>query len=193
MTETFQQVTDQNLAALSRVRWYWIRTIAYWTATCVVVSELVAGSVWNLEQIEWIRVQLNHLGYPTYFSWISGLWQVAGAVAIAAPGFSRLKEWAYAGAFFTWSGAVASHLITGDGPESWVTPLVFATFAIVSWALRPVDRRLPDAGRRPENSLRAWAVPVGILIVLFVVSHLTLPWINAVLHQRLINLGWIPR
>src|SRR5262249_15607095 len=62
-----------------RSRWYRTRTVAYWTATFVVVSELVAGSVWNLEQIEWIRVQLNHLGYPLYFSWISGLWQVGGA------------------------------------------------------------------------------------------------------------------
>jgi hypothetical protein len=174
-------------------RWYRIRTVAYWTATFVVVSELVAGSVWNLEQIEWIRVQLNHLGYPLYFSWISGLWQVGGAAAIIAPGFPRLKEWAYAGAFFTWSGAVASHLLTGDGAESWVTPLVFATFAIVSWALRPADRRLRNAGRAPETRPLAWAVPIGVLLVLFVVSHLTLPAVNVALHHRAVDLGWIPR
>ena len=34
-----------------------IRTIAFWATTFVVVSELVAGSVWSLLQIEWIRVQ----------------------------------------------------------------------------------------------------------------------------------------
>ena len=187
-TNTFQLVTDEKSPTRSR---YWIRTIAYWTATFVVVSELVAGSVWNLEQIEWIRVQLNHLGYPLYFSWISGLWQVGGAVAIIAPGFPRLKEWAYAGAFFTWSGAVASHLLTGDGAESWVTPLVFATFAIVSWALRPADRRLRNAGGAPETRPLTWAVPSGVLLVLFVVSHLTLPAVNAVLHQRAVDLGWL--
>src|SRR5215813_3108551 len=102
-TETFEHV-----ATASRSRWYRIRTITFWTFTFIVVFELVAGSVWNLLQIEWVRVQLNHLGYPLYYTYITGVWQIAGAAAIIAPGFPRLKEWAYAGAFFQWSGAVAS-------------------------------------------------------------------------------------
>jgi hypothetical protein len=57
---------------------------------------------------------LRHLGYPQFFAFISGAWQAAGAVAIVALGFPRLKEWAYAGAFFTWSGVVASQLLRGD-------------------------------------------------------------------------------
>src|SRR5262245_15490341 len=134
--------TDEQLATFSRSRWYRIRIIAYWTCTVIVVFELAAGCLWNLQQIEWVRVQLHHLGYPLYFAYISGLWQIGGAAAIIAPRFPRLKEWAYAGSFFTWSGAVASHLLAGDGVESWVAPLMFATFAIVSWALRPADRRL---------------------------------------------------
>jgi hypothetical protein len=100
-------VADEKLAALTRSRWNW-RTIAFWATTFVVVFELAAGSVWNLMRIEWVRVQLDHLGYPLYFAYISCVWHVGGAAAIVAPGFARLKEWAYAGAFFTWSGAVAS-------------------------------------------------------------------------------------
>jgi hypothetical protein len=184
-------VADEKLAALTRSRWNW-RTIAFWATTFVVVFELAAGSVWNLMRIEWVRVQLDHLGYPLYFAYITGVWHVGGAAAIVAPGFARLKEWAYAGAFFTWSGAVASHLLAGDGVEVWLAPLVFLMFGIASWALRPADRQLPNAGLAPKLTLRAWAVPIGLLILVYVVSFLTLPWVNVTFHQRAVDLGWIP-
>ena len=193
--QVFQHVTDEKLAVRSRSRWSRIRIIAFWTSTFVVVFELTAGSVWNLLRIEWVRVQLDHLGYPLYFAYISGLWQIGGAAAIIAPGIPRLKEWAYAGAFFQWSGAVASHLLAGDlVPVSTpLTPLVFSMFAIASWALRPADRRLTNAGLAPEIRPLAWVVPIGILLVLFVVSYLTLPAVNAAMHTRALNLGWITR
>src|SRR5215470_4577777 len=130
-SKTFQPITDKKSATPSRSRWHRIRTITYWTFTVLLVFELVAGTVWNFLQIEWVRVQLSHLGYPLYFSYISGAWQIGGAAAIIAPGFSRLKEWAYAGSFFHFSGAVASHLIAGDRPGAWLTPLVFLTFVVV--------------------------------------------------------------
>src|SRR5262245_12023155 len=174
--------------------WHRVRIIAYWTFTAIVVFELVAGSVWNLERIEWVRLQLSHLGYPLYFATISGVWQIGGAAALIAPGFPRLKDWAYAGAFFQWSGAVASHLLAGDGkgPASvWVTPLMFAVFGLASWALRPTDRRLSNAGPAPESRPLAWAVPVGTLLVMFVVSYLTLPALTVALHTRARDLGWM--
>ena len=192
-TKTFQHVTDEKLATLSRSRWYRIRTITYWTFTVLLVFELAAGSLWNLLQIEWVRVQLNHLGYPLYYTYISGVWQIGGAAVIIAPGFPRLKEWAYAGSFFQFSGAVASHLLAGDGVEAWLAPLVFLMFVIVSWALRPADRRLPNAGLAPETRPLAWAVPIGILLLLFVVSYLTLPAVNDAFHKRAVDLGWIAR
>ena len=192
-TETFQLVTDEKLATLSRSHWYRIRIISYWTFTVLLVFELAAGSLWNLLQIEWVRVQLNHLGYPLYYAYISGVWQIGGAAVIIAPGFPRLKEWAYAGSFFQFSGAVASHLLAGDGVEAWLPPLVFLMFVIVSWALRPADRRLPKAGLAPETRPLAWAVPIGSLLLLFVVSYLTLPAVNDAFHTRAVDLGWIAR
>ena len=192
-TDTFQLVTDEKSPIRSRR--YWIRTIAYWTATFVVVFELVAGSVWNLQQIEWVRVQLNHLGYPAYFTYILGVSLIGAAAAITAPGFPRLKEWAYAGSFFHFSGAVASHLLARDfvPVSTWLTPLVFLMFVVVSWALRPADRRLSNAGLGPETRPRAWAVSIGVLLLLFVVSYLMLPWVNAAMHKRALDLGWIAR
>jgi hypothetical protein len=191
-TKTFQHVTD---ATRSRSRWNRIRAIAFWATTLVVVFELTAGSVWNLLQIEWVRVQLSHLGYPDYFAYISGAWQVGGAAVIIAPRFPRLKEWAYAGAFFQWSGAVAPHILRGDyTPVSvWLTPLIFGMLAIASWALRPADRRLANSGLPPEARPLAWAVPIGLLLLLYAVSFLTLPTVEAALHERAVELGWIGR
>jgi hypothetical protein len=192
-----QQVTavEQKLDTLSRSRWYRVRILTYWTFTVLLVFELAAGSLWNLLQIQWVHAQLNHLGYPLFYSYISGVWQIGGAAVIIAPRFPRLKEWAYAGAFFQFSGAVASHLLAGDwSPLSvWLTPLVFSMFVIVSWALRPADRRLLNAGLGPETRPLDWAVPIGILLLLFVVSYLTLPAVNAAFNKRANDLGWVGR
>jgi hypothetical protein len=184
---------EQKLATLSRSGWYRARIVTYWTFTVLLVFELAAGSLWNLLQIQWVRAQLNHLGYPLFYSYISGVWQIGGAAVIIAPRFPRLKEWAYAGAFFQFSGAVASHLLAGDwSPLSiWLTPLVFSMFVIVSWALSPAGRRLPNSGLRPETRPLAWAVPIGILLLLFAVSYLTLPAVNAAFNKRASDLGWV--
>lgn len=180
-----------------------IRPIVYGATTFVIVFELAAGSLWNLVPIEWVQAQLRHLGYPPFFAYILALWQAAAAVAIIVPRFALIKEWAYAGALFLWSSAVVSHLIVGDGPRTWGVPLVFGMCAIASWALRPADRRLPEtrlrrdrsaehvslrpAGRRP----RAWAVPIGLLVVLYAVSFLTLPAAEAMTRGWAVELGWI--
>jgi len=57
---------------------------------------------------------MKHLGYPAYFMTIIGVWYVLGAMAILAPRFPRIKEWAYAGMVFVYTGAVASRLAVGD-------------------------------------------------------------------------------
>jgi hypothetical protein len=213
-TKAFQHATNEKSVIVERSRWDWsrIRRIAFWFTTFVVVFELIAGSVWNLMTIEWVEVQLDHLGYPHFFSYILGAWQVGAALVIIAPRLPLIKEWAYAGSFFLWSGAVTSHLSARDSVEAWWLPLMFATFAIVSWVLRPPDRRLPetqlrrdrraDPGQdgagppeaRPpawETRPRAWAVPVGLLVVLYAVSFLTLPAAEDAMHDRAVDLGWI--
>jgi DoxX-like family len=195
-TKTFQHATDEK-ATVARSHWNWsrIRPIAFWATTFVIVFELTAGSVWSLLTIEWVEVQLAHLGYPHFFAYIIGAWQVGAAVAIIAPRLPLIKEWAYGGSFFLWSGAVASHLLRGDyTPVSvWLTPLIFAMFAITSWALRPADRRLPNSERTPETRPLAWVIPIGILLLLYAVSFLTLPRVEAALHERAVELGWIAR
>jgi uncharacterized membrane protein YphA (DoxX/SURF4 family) len=80
------------------------------------------------------------LGYPPYFVTILGFWKVLGAIAILVPRFPRLKEWAYAGIFFDLTGAAASSAAVGGRGFHIIAPLIFATLAVASWALRPSSR-----------------------------------------------------
>ncbi|WP_067466466.1 DoxX family protein [Nocardia amamiensis] len=206
-TTTSQHATTEksDLVARSDGNRGRIRRIAFWATTSVIVFELVAGSVWNLLAIEWVEIQLQHLGFPHFFAYLSGAWQVGAAVAIIAPGLPLIKEWAYAGAFFLWSGAVVSHSAVGDGVESWSAALIFAICAVVSWMLRPADRRLPqtwlsrdrtagtgqvDAGL-PGTRPREWAVAIGLLVVMYAASFLTLPAVEDAMHKNAVELGWI--
>lgn len=209
MTDTAARLAIEERPATARNRGR-IRTIVFWTATCAVLYEMSAGSVWNLLTIEFVEAQLGHLGYPQYFAYILGVAHVAAAVVIAAPGFALLKEWAYAGAFFLWSGAVVSHWTLGDSIKTWSVPLLFGVAAIVSWALRPADRRLPGTALpwdRPAGSvtaephgtvpprarLRAWALPIGLVVGLYAFAILTLPAFEDITREWGIEYGWIAK
>ena len=117
-----------------------MRIIAYWITTVLVAAECAIGGVMDVLRLPPFSVVMAHLGYPAYFAVILGIWKILGAVAVLAPGFPRLKEWAYAGVFFNMTGAVASHLFVGDGASALVTPTVFTALLVTSWALRPAAR-----------------------------------------------------
>src|SRR4051812_11758115 len=108
------------------------RTIAFWVATGLVIFQLGSGGVGDILRIPPVVEGMTHLGYPVYFCVILGIWKVLGAVALAVPGFPRLKEWAYAGTVFDLTGAAASHLAVGDGAIKLLGPIVFTGLAIAS-------------------------------------------------------------
>ena len=151
-----------------------VRFIVYWLLTLVVAFELAAGALWDLLRIEYVRVILAHLGYPMYLLTILGVWRIPGALALLVPRFPRLKEWAYAGAFFNYTGAAASHFLAGDSAALWVGPSVLAVLTLISWAMRPASRRLPGAPKG-ERYVEAWVVPVAIVAAMLVVAFITLP------------------
>ncbi|APR82784.1 Hypothetical protein A7982_08133 [Minicystis rosea] len=118
------------------------RTIGYWAATGLAVFAFAAGGVSDLLHAPPVMESLNQLGYPAYVATLLGLWKVLGAIAIVAPRFPRLKEWAYAGMFFDLSGAALSHAMKGDPAARVIVPLFLLAIVMVSWLLRPESRTL---------------------------------------------------
>jgi hypothetical protein len=85
---------------------------------------------------------ITHLGYPVYFLTILGIWKILGVVAVLIPKFPLLKEWAYAGFFFAMSGAVFSHIASGDSMTENVPALLLLILTVVSWYFRPADKKI---------------------------------------------------
>ena len=131
-----------------------IRLLVYWASTAILAFALTAGGLAEVIHVKAIDEGMTHLGYPPYFATILGVWKLPGAVVLLAPRLPRLKEWAYAGAFFDMTGAVASHIFSGDTVMQYLFPLAFAVCVIVSWATRPQSRVLgaiysPQDGVKP--------------------------------------------
>lgn len=120
-------------------------TTAYWVTTSIIAFVLASGGAADLVRQTDTTAGMLHLGYPLYFLTILGIWKLLGAAVLVAPGLPRLKEWAYAGAIFDFTGAVASHLAMSDAARHIATPAVFAAITLASWALRPGRRRLTGA------------------------------------------------
>jgi hypothetical protein len=129
-------------------RW---RPVAYWLATAAVAGELALGGIWDIARLPFVADLVTGLGYPSYFLVLLGTWKVLGAFALLIPGRALLKEWAYAGAFFTYTGAIASHLTTGYAVGEVGLLAVLTILTVLSWALRPASRG--TSRRTPPASL----------------------------------------
>lgn len=83
--------------------------ILYWIFT-ILFSALMIFASWSSILVNEDSVKLIHgmLGYPEYFISFTGWAKLIGVIVILIPGFSRIKEWAYAGLFFDLIAAVYS-------------------------------------------------------------------------------------
>jgi uncharacterized membrane protein YphA (DoxX/SURF4 family) len=114
--------------------------IIYWIATLWLALGMVStGLVQLLRMKEETEVIVN-LGYPVYFLTILGTWKILGVIAVLIPRFPLLKEWAYAGFFFSMSGAIFSHIASGNTTEIF-PPLLLLVLTVISWYFRPADRK----------------------------------------------------
>jgi len=118
------------------------KLIIYWLATALVAAAYFMGGYFDLTQPPDFFEEIGSLGYPAYFFLILGFWKVCAAVVLLLPSLPRLKEWAYAGILFNLTGATASHIFVKDPLGEILTPMIVLVIAIVSYLLRPAERRL---------------------------------------------------
>ena len=117
--------------------------ILYWITTAWLALGMTSTAVVQLIRMkEEVAKTSVSLGYPIYFLSIIGTWKILGVITVLIPKFPLLKEWAYAGFFFLMSGAILSHLIVGDQPKELFGPTLLLILTILSWYLRPANRKL---------------------------------------------------
>jgi hypothetical protein len=116
--------------------------IIYWVSTVWMSLGMFSGGIAQLLKVKETVEGVTHLGYPVYFLTIIGIWKILGVVAVLMPKFPLLKEWAYAGFFFTMTGALFSHIANGDPVKENFGPVLLIVLITVSWYFRPADRKI---------------------------------------------------
>lgn len=117
---------------------YWIATI--WLALGMVSTAAV--QLFKTKEGQGGVDSITHLGYPVYLLTLLGIWKILGVVAVLIPKFPLLKEWAYAGFFFVMSGAIFSHIASGDSATEMLPALLLLLLTALSWYFRPADRKI---------------------------------------------------
>lgn len=122
--------------------------IIYWIATLWLSLGMVSTGL-----VQLFRMQAEgavappgvdgiiHLGYPVYFLSILGVWKLLGVLVLLMPKLPLLKEWAYAGFFFTLMGAIWSHIAVSDPLFELFPSILLMVLLFLSWFFRPLDRR----------------------------------------------------
>ena len=118
-----------------------VHNIIYWIATIWLALGMVSTGIVQITHMQAEVDLMAHLGYPVYFITIIGIWKLLGSIAVLIPKFPLVKEWAYAGFFFTMSGALISHLAVGDPIVEIFPSILLLILIIVSWYFRPASRK----------------------------------------------------
>ncbi len=123
------------------------RKVLFWASTGVLSALSLFAAFAYLSGSQQAVEGFAHVGYPQQLRIILGIAKPLGALALLAPGFARLKEWAYAGFTFAWISAFVAHYIAKDGPEAFM-PVVLLVLLFVSYFTRPATHQLPSSALR---------------------------------------------
>jgi uncharacterized membrane protein YphA (DoxX/SURF4 family) len=128
--------------------------IIYWIATAWLALGMLSTGIIQLLKAEDGQGgvdMINHLGYPVYLLTLLGFWKILGVVAVLIPNFPLLKEWAYAGFFFIVSGAIFSHIASGDSVNEIFPALLLLILIVVSWYFRSDERKIISGNQNRRN------------------------------------------
>lgn len=118
------------------------KKITYWIATIWLSLGMLSTGIVQLLQLKEETEFMLALGYPAYFLTMLGVWKILGVIAVLIPKFPLLKEWAYAGFFFSMSGAIFSHIASDSAMSDLFGPSLLLVLTVVSWYFRPPSRKI---------------------------------------------------
>jgi hypothetical protein len=107
--------------------------IIYWIATGLVAAGMLLSAVLYLSRNPELMESFKSLGIPLFLVSLLGVAKLLGAITLLAPVPNGLKEWAYAGFCFTFTGAVWTHVATGT---PWIAPFLFLALLVISYLFR---------------------------------------------------------
>ncbi|RYD56027.1 MAG: DoxX family protein [Sphingobacteriales bacterium] len=116
--------------------------IIYWIATLWLSLGMASTGLVQIMQMKEETAAMLDLGYPAYFLVLLGIWKLLGVIAILLPRLPVLKEWAYAGFFFSMSGALYSHIAMGSPANEVFPSVLLLALTILSWYFRPANRKV---------------------------------------------------
>jgi hypothetical protein len=117
-------------------RW---KRIAYWSATGVIALIMAQSGFIYLRFAPAIFDELGNWPFPGFY-WLLGLIQVLGSAVLLAPGWPRLKLWAYAAFALDFGSGVLSALASGEERNA-LASLIALLLLGISFCLRPAARR----------------------------------------------------
>jgi hypothetical protein len=119
--------------------------IIYWILTGLFAFLMLGSAIPDIFSSP-VAVKGMHegLGYPVYFIPFIGVAKLLGVVAILIPGYSRLKEWAYAGLLFDLIGAAYSILAAGQPIANWIFMVLPITLGAFSYIFYHKKKRLSN-------------------------------------------------
>ena len=119
-----------------------IKKTIYWIATIWLSLGMASTGIVQLLKMDQDIERMALLQYPVYLLTLLGVWKILGVIVILLPKLPIVKEWAYAGFFFTMSGAAYSHISSGSPFSETFPSILLLVLTIVSWYFRPAGRKM---------------------------------------------------
>ncbi|MEZ4951630.1 MAG: DoxX family protein [Saprospiraceae bacterium] len=116
--------------------------IIYWIATIWLSLGMVSTGIVQILRLPEETQFVIDLGFPIYILPLLGVWKILGVLVILIPGYLLLKEWAYAGFFFTMTGALYAHIYSGSSLNEIFPAILLLVLTLLSWYFRPESRKI---------------------------------------------------
>ncbi len=103
--------------------------IIHWIFTGLFAFLMLGSAMPDIFSVQAAVEGFQKMGMPAYLLPFLGIAKTLGVIAILIPGYSRIKEWAYAGLVFDLLGATYSIIESGQPVGNWIfmaLPLILA-------------------------------------------------------------------